>query len=41
MKKIPYGKQYIDSSDIKSVIKSMKQDLITTGKSVHGFSSSD
>ena len=37
MKNIPNGKQYIDSSDIKSVINSMKQDLITTGKSVQIF----
>ena len=37
MKNIPYGRQFIDSSDIKSVINSMKQDLITTGKFVQIF----
>jgi dTDP-4-amino-4,6-dideoxygalactose transaminase len=31
MKNIPYGRQHIDSSDIKAVSKAMKADLITTG----------
>jgi len=34
MKNIPYGKQSIDSHDVKSVSKAMKQDLITTGNHV-------
>jgi dTDP-4-amino-4,6-dideoxygalactose transaminase len=34
MKNIPYGKQSIDSHDVKSVSKAMKQDLITTGNYV-------
>jgi len=31
MKIIPYGRQYIDSNDIKLVSKALKEDLITTG----------
>ena len=34
---IPYGRQYIDSKDIKSVSKALKQDLITTGYYVKKF----
>jgi len=33
--KIPYGKQYIDSLDIKTVVKSLKNNLITTGPYVN------
>ena len=39
MKIIPYGRQYIDNQDIKSVSKSLKQDLITTGEYVEKFQS--
>jgi dTDP-4-amino-4,6-dideoxygalactose transaminase len=34
MKNIPYGKQSVDSRDVKSVSKAMTQDLITTGNYV-------
>ena len=34
MKFIPYGRQYIDDSDIKFVTKALKEDLITTGNYV-------
>jgi dTDP-4-amino-4,6-dideoxygalactose transaminase len=37
MKKIPYGRQYIDSQDIRFVSKALKQDLITTGNYVKKF----
>ena len=37
MKKIPYGKQFIDSQDILSVQNSLKEELITTGKYVEKF----
>ena len=38
MKKlIPYGKQYIDKSDLDSVVYALKQDKITTGPSVFKF----
>ena len=37
MKIIPYGRQYIDSDDIKLVSKSLKEDLITTGRYVKKF----
>ncbi len=37
MKTINYGRQYIDNKDIRSVNKSLKSDLITTGKYVHKF----
>ena len=34
MKKITYNKQYLDNKDIKEVIKSLKNDLITTDLSL-------
>jgi dTDP-4-amino-4,6-dideoxygalactose transaminase len=37
MKIIPYGRQYIDSRDIKSVSQALKQNLITTGNYVKKF----
>ena len=37
MKSIPYGRQYIDSADVKLVSTALKQDLITTGKYVNKF----
>ena len=37
MKKITYNKQYLDNKDIKEVIKSLKNDLITTGPFVKRF----
>jgi dTDP-4-amino-4,6-dideoxygalactose transaminase len=37
MKIIPYGRQYIDSRDIRLVSKSLKEDLITTGRYVKEF----
>ena len=37
MKTIPYGRQYIDSDDIRLVSKSLKEDLITTGHYVKEF----
>lgn len=37
MKNIPYGRQHIDSSDIKAVSKAMRADLITTGDYVKKF----
>ena len=37
MKYIPYGKQFIDNRDISNVIKSLKNDLITTGPFVKAF----
>ena len=37
MKKITYNKQYLDNKDIKEVIKSLKNDLITTGPFVKSF----
>lgn len=37
MKTIPYGRQYIDSQDIKFVSKALKHDLITTGNYVKKF----
>ena len=37
MKVIPYGRQYIDKSDINAVRKSLTNDLITTGKEVIKF----
>jgi dTDP-4-amino-4,6-dideoxygalactose transaminase len=37
MKNIPYGKQHIDSGDIKAVSKAMKANLITTGSYVKKF----
>jgi UDP-4-amino-4,6-dideoxy-L-N-acetyl-beta-L-altrosamine transaminase len=37
MKIIPYGRQYIDSQDIRVVSKALKEDLITTGRYVKKF----
>ncbi len=37
MKKIPYGKQFIDESDIESVIEVMKSDFITQGAKTEEF----
>jgi dTDP-4-amino-4,6-dideoxygalactose transaminase len=37
MKYVPYGRQYIDAADIKSVSKSLKNELITTGSYVKKF----
>ena len=37
MKIIPYGRQYIDSQDIRIVSKALKEDLITTGLYVKKF----
>ena len=37
MKYIPYGRQYIDKSDINSVTSVLKNDLITSGKKVLEF----
>jgi dTDP-4-amino-4,6-dideoxygalactose transaminase len=37
MKIIPYGRQYIDSQDIRLVSKALKEDLITTGSYVKKF----
>ena len=37
MKKIPYGKQFIDKSDIESVIEVMKSDFITQGAKTEEF----
>ena len=37
MKIIPYGKQYIDSKDVKIVSQSLQSDLITTGSYVDKF----
>ena len=34
---IPYGKQYIDKSDIKSVSKALRGELLTTGVFVKKF----
>lgn len=34
---IPYGKQNIDSSDIKAVVKTLKSDYLTTGPKVKEF----
>ena len=36
-KLIPYGKQFIDKSDKKLVIKSLSNNLITTGPFVEKF----
>ena len=38
--KINYGRQYIDNSDIRSVSKALKQELITTGETVKLFEKS-
>ena len=37
MKLIPYGKQYIDQDDIRSVSKVLKNEKITSGKEVTNF----
>ena len=37
MKKISYGKQFIDNKDRTAIIKASKQNLITTGESVVKF----
>jgi len=37
MRTIPYGRQFVDSDDIREVSKSLKQDLITTGSYVKKF----
>lgn len=37
MKKIPYGKQYIDESDIQSIVSVFDTDFLTTGPSVAKF----
>ena len=37
MKLIPYGKQYIDKNDISFVVKSLKNNYITTGPFVNAF----
>jgi dTDP-4-amino-4,6-dideoxygalactose transaminase len=37
MKTIPYGRQYIDSQDIRLVSKALKEDLVTTGRYVKKF----
>jgi len=37
MKIIPYGRQYVDSQDIRLVSKALKDDLITTGQYVKKF----
>ena len=37
MKNIPYGKQFIDSKDIKSVSRALRSRIITTGKIVDKF----
>lgn len=37
MKKIPYGKQFIDNKDLLAVTKALKKDKITTGDVVKNF----
>ena len=37
---IPYGKQFIDNADIKSVNRALRNDLITTGSTVQEFEKS-
>lgn len=37
MKIIPYGRQYVDSQDIRLVSKALKKNLITTGNYVKKF----
>ena len=37
MKYIPYGRQFINKSDIDLVSSSLKEDLITSGKNVKKF----
>ena len=40
MKKIPYGKQHIDSSDIKAVSKALGKKMITQGSLILEFENS-
>lgn len=37
IKFLPYGKQYIDSTDIESVVNILKSDFITQGPKIHEF----
>ena len=37
MRNLPYGKQFIDAQDVKLVVKSLKQKLITSGNYVKKF----
>ena len=37
MRSLPYGKQFIDAQDVKLVVKSLKQKLITSGNYVKNF----
>jgi len=37
MRNLPYGKQFIDAQDVKLVVKSLKQKLITSGNYVNKF----
>ena len=37
MKNIPYGRQFIDNKDKKLILKSLDNDLITTGPFVEKF----
>ena len=37
MEYIPYGKQFVDNDDSKSVLRSLSNDLITTGPYVEKF----
>ena len=40
MRNLPYGKQYIDNLDVKYVLKSLKEKLITNGRYVDKFEKS-
>ena len=40
MRNLPYGKQYIDNLDVKYVLKSLKEKLITNGRYVNKFEKS-
>ena len=37
MKKIPYGRQWIDENDIEEVVKVLRSDYITQGSKVKEF----
>jgi hypothetical protein len=37
MKVIPYGRQYVDSQDIRFVSNALKEDLIKTGNYLMNF----
>ena len=37
MKKIPYGKQFIDNNDIQSVVEVLKSDYLTQGRKIKEF----